>query len=263
MENRQNSLQVINQKRADRKKKRIKRFFVRFAVFLAVAGIITITILSLTVFFPVKSISVINPYPYSAEQVVEKSGIKKGENVFMSGNNAEKSIVTALPYISKIKITRKLSGNVVIDITSATAVLAYKTEKGYYICDKNSKLLEIKNSEPGDVITVVGGKFKNAKVGYNLEFLNSEISQNIDLIMKSVENKEYKISSIDITNTAKINFEIKDRFIVTLGSGVNIENKLLHLDEMIKGIDKSATGYIDLSYWSEEKPRTIFRQSPI
>lgn len=263
MDDRTARLNLIKKKREERKKKRLKIFLKRLFIFLLVVGVITLAVLSLTVLFPITTIIVRNPEPYTAEQIVEKSEIEKGKNLFMSGRNAKDNIVTSLPYVSEIEITRKVPSTIIITATKAEPFVCFETEKGYLVCDKNYKLLEIKTELYESIVAIKGCKFKNYKIGFEVEFENTDAAKNAQNILKILEDKEYKILKLDITDLANITFEIDNRFIVKLGSAANMENKLSHLDEMIKNIDDGLKGNIDLSYWTEQDPRGIFKQATI
>ena len=89
---------AIQNKRKAAKLRRRKILFKRLLIFVCVLAVITVAILSLTVFFPVEKITVdAQNSKYTSEQIIEASGIKKGENLWMTGLNAEENIPKNLP----------------------------------------------------------------------------------------------------------------------------------------------------------------------
>ncbi len=263
MEDRTIRQSQINKKREERRKKRAKQTLKRILLFFLVLAVLTLLVLSLTVFFPIKTIVVRSPEPYTAEQIVEKSGIEKGKNIFLSGREAKEKITTELPFISDIEIKRKLPATIIIIGKKAVPFMCFETEKGYFVCDKNYKLLEVTSAPPENVASVKGCKFKNSKLGQSVVFDDGEMANSAQEILNILKEKDYAVSRLDVTDLANITFEIKDRFIVKLGSAANIENKLIHLDEIVKNINEGLTGSIDLSYWTDEDPRGIFKQGSI
>lgn len=263
MDERARKIKEINKKRNERKRRKRKKLLARLFVFFIIVCIITLTVLSLTVFFPITKIVVRNPEPYSAEQIIKASGIIKGQNLILAGKNAEASIVTSLPYISEIDISRKLPGTIYVTAKKAEIAACYKTDKGYLYCDKNTKLLEIKETEAEDIITVVGCKFKNPKVGNLLEFANEDAKNNANLLLNTVKDKDYKVSLINVSDGVNLSFKIENKYLVELGSASQLDSKFAHLDEMLKNVNKDVSGIIDLSVWTSEEPRGIFKQGVI
>ena len=110
----------IANKRKAAKKKRKKSFLKKLCVFFLIVAIIVMVVLSLTIFFPVKSIVVRGNTLYSKEEIIKASGIEKNKNLWLTGSDAEENIPVKLPSISNAKISRKLPGNIIIEVTEAS-----------------------------------------------------------------------------------------------------------------------------------------------
>lgn len=263
MDDRSRRLEEIKRKRNIRKRNKAKKIFIRLLICLVIISVFALTILSLTVFFPIKNIVVKNPEPYSAEQIVSASGINKGENLFMSGRKAEENITVKLPYVSKIDISRKLPSKIIINVTKASPAVTFEKDNKFYLCDTNNKLLEICNEAPEGVTVVSGCDFKNPKVGYNINIINKDGEKNVKIIFEALKNKNHSIEKIDVSNLVSLTFIIDGKYKVNLGSASNIENKISHLEEMLKNISEDVEGEINLSLWTEKDPRGIFKQGSI
>ena len=70
-----------NQKPTKRRKRRVHWGRVALAIFVP-AVVIALAVLSLTVFFPIQDIKVKENTVYSAAQIRQESGVKKGDNLF-------------------------------------------------------------------------------------------------------------------------------------------------------------------------------------
>ncbi len=253
----------IKRKREERKKARRRKAIKRLFAVFCILCVLVLCVLSLTIFFPVKSIVIRNPDPYTAEQVVEASGIEKGKNIFISPMGAKEKVTTELPYIKEVKIKRKLPGTVILEVEKGKPFMCFKQGNIYVLCDTDYKVLEKVKSQPKDVVGVTGCEIEKGDLGHIIQFKDADAKKNAQSILNILKEKSYAVSKLDISNLANITFEIKDRFIVKLGSAANLENKLLHLDEMINNINEDLTGRIDLSYWTAEDPRGIFKQETI
>ena len=82
-------------------KKRLKarRKFVLITSLVLILGI-TLTVLSYTVFFPIKKIEIIGNEKYKTEEIIKLLGVVKGDNLLLaSENRAEKLLKQELNYI--------------------------------------------------------------------------------------------------------------------------------------------------------------------
>ena len=77
-------------------------------------------------------------------------------------------------------------------------------------------------------------------------------------MISCLEKNKIKINSIDVTDKNNIKFRVDDRFDVILGSKANYENKIAQLESMIKNIEETRKGTINLSIWNENNRQTSF-----
>ena len=77
----------------------------------------------MSVFFRVAKIEVVGNSIYTAEEVVEASGIGTGDNLFFINRfSAASRIFSKLPYVDKAKVTRALPNRVTITIQESSAM---------------------------------------------------------------------------------------------------------------------------------------------
>lgn len=84
-----------------KKKKRKKRARVLFFSLLFILLMITLAILSMTVFFNAETIIVEGNNHYSAEEILERGGLKIGQNLFRLDKFKAIEQMQELPYIKK------------------------------------------------------------------------------------------------------------------------------------------------------------------
>lgn len=250
----------IMQKRAAGKKKRKAAAMRRGIIFASIMLVIVLIVLSLTVFFPISSIKVSGgDNRYSKEQIIEATGIKVGENIWMSGADAEEKLTQKLPYIYSADIERKFPSSVVIKIKMATPKTCYKDNKNLLLlCDSNNKVLEVLKKTPDNVPLILGMDIKNTKAGAVVQFNNEEKQKIVEQIRTAVENKSMSLNHVDISNTVDIKIKVLNRFTVKLGSVSSLEDKIEHLSKTIEKIEKNRKGTIDLSDFSDENRNGIF-----
>lgn len=251
----------IQRRRQQKKKKRRRVLFKRLCILLAVAAVITLAVLSLTVFFPVQNITVEGTSPYSAEEIVKASGIVKGQNLFLSGGTAERGITVTLPYISKVTVKRKFPSTIRLCVETASPAVCYQTESEFYLCDAAGKLLERKNEQPENVLLIIGSTVQEAEPGKTVSFEKEDAAELAERLCATLESQSVPVNMLDVTDPLDISLRVDSRFSVRFGSSANLTEKVSHLAEMIPTIDSSISGKIDLSYWTSDNPRGIFTQS--
>lgn len=248
----------IQKKRNAAKSKRRKRFLKRFLIFLCIVAVITLVILSLTVFFPIQKITVDSSLGiYTNEQIIEASGIKKGENLWMSGLNAEENIPTKLPFISKAEIDRKFPSSVIIKTELAKASYCFYIEKDYYICDSEYKVLEIKKEQNENTVLILGTGASKTKAGNKLLFSDIKKSELMEKLISLLKEKNINVNTIDITESMDMKVRVEGRFNVSLGSSAHFEAKVSHLAGMLQKVENDVKGSIDLSDYTPENGRGI------
>ena len=247
----------IAAKRKASKKRQRQKSAKRFLVLLIIVAIITLCVLSLTIFFPVKNITVKGDSPYTAEQIIKASCILKGKNTFVSGINAEEDICKTLPYIGSADISRNISGNIVINVKNAKPNYCYKTGNKFLLCDANDKVLEILSTQPEDTVTVLGATVKNTKAGSIVTFEDQEKKQLFLSVINALNNKKIKVNMVNVEQKVDIVLRVEGRFNVKIGSTAYLDAKINHLSGMIKQTEKDRVGTIDLSDYSPQKPTGI------
>ena len=184
--------------------------------------------------FRVRKFAVKGEIPYTAQQVIDASGIPLGKNLFTADyEGAKERISTELPYTADIKIAKKLPSTVVITASTAKKTYGVMMPGGTYaITDENLKVLEIGAELPPGTMMVEGysGSGVNA-LGRELPFGegtdDAEIKEALTAISQAV--KESEISGIDLINVANpesIYILYDGRIIIRLGNTSDILKKL-------------------------------------
>ncbi len=253
--------ETIKNRRLEQKRKERKAMLKRVFVLFLIAVVLTVSVLSVTVFFPVKAIVVEGKTKYTTKEIIAASGIKTGQNLWLCGGSANESITKKLPYISSVEIKRDFPSRIVLVVKSGEASICYKTGDDFLVCDDNNKLLQISKNKPDNILQVIGSGAKKTSVGEVLVFEKEEKNELIEKIKTVSKSKKLNLSMIDVSDGLDIFLNVDNgRISVEFGSSGNIECKISHLAEMLLKIDKNNKGTIDLSYWTVENPKGIFTQ---
>ena len=174
---------------------------------------------------------------YTAEEVVEASGIGTGDNLFFINRFAAASrIFSKLPYVDKAKVTRALPNRVTITIQESSAMAYVQADDGYWVVDQNCKLLKsVTESELTGLARVDGITPVEPKVGEVLNageadapkvtYLAAILGQLLTRDMAS------KVTVIDLSDASNPGFTYDGRFTVRLGANEKCRVQIWHAAE--------------------------------
>jgi len=232
------------------KKKIMRRRVILLSVFF---GVLLLCICLFTPLFGISEITVTQNVHLSQEEVIETSGIEKGENVFRFSTRRVKKKLSALPYVVDAKIHRKFPAKVVIELTEAKPDLIFDQTTEFVVATKEGRVLEVTD---------------------DVTHLTSPICYGIDLLEK-VPAKRFVAKDEVLLDTALLHiglfyetpfwhdideFYVGDpaNFIVVLKSGMKItfgtvENtesltrKIKMLTQILSQVTQTERSYLDLT----------------
>ena len=130
--------------RRDRRRRRRNRGRFGFLYKLLSILLITAAILAgCVVFFRVDEVLVTGQSQYTAEEIVAASGVERGDNLFLINKiQLVDRVLTRLPYVDELVISRKLPDTLVLSVTECVPVAVIEADGAWWIMDAKCKLLE-------------------------------------------------------------------------------------------------------------------------
>lgn len=238
---------------AKRRRNRIKRILagVMFFIFLAAVAVT----LCFTVFFKVADIKVEGETQYTAEEIIKSSGLTQGEPLFgFSADDVSDSVTKALPYIGTAVVERSVPDTVTITVTAAEPSCAMRTDSGYVLLDKNSKVLEQTDAVDESIPIIELSGVKNIDVGTQIVLEDSQVMSGFSVIVSSAEKANLNVTFYDLSDSSNIKIVCENgETVLKLGSvsSETIDRKLLLASEAIKREKEngnSIKGTFDLTY---------------
>ena len=101
------------------------------------------------------------------------------------------------------------------------------------------------------------------KVGADVHYKDNKSGKLIENIKELADKYNMKLDRIDIADELDIKIKTDGRFVVEFGTSNSLENKFAHLEGMIKNIDKSKTGTVNLSMWSATNTEGSFVEGAV
>lgn len=127
------------QKRHRRRRGRFG-FLYKLLSFLVILAAIVV---GCVVFFRVNQVTVEGNSRYSAQEIIDASGVELGENLLLiSKPQTSGNITRKLPYVQNVAVIRRPPDGLVLRITESTAAAAVQVEDAWWLMDARGKLLD-------------------------------------------------------------------------------------------------------------------------
>lgn len=248
-------------KRKRRRKLRVGRLI---GTILFVVVCVTI-IACVTVFFKVNSVTVEGKTRYSDSRIISASGIAVGDSLLLTGNKAENSIITNLPYIGKVTISKTLPDRIILKVSECKANCAFAVDGGYLLAN-DDKVLEKTDKLP-DGITLITAEIKSYNPGEKIQLTNKS-EKIIGQILDAAENAKIKnITAVNVNNTSDISICYANRMILKLGTIESLQKKMANGAAIINTEEKKygndVEGYINLQYLGSGSNDSYFTRRSI
>lgn len=228
---------------------------------LIMGGIVAAVVLSMVIFFRVRSIEVVGNSYYTPEEIVAVAGVAEGDNLLtVSRGSVAGNIMRWRPYIKSVRVTRKLPDTLVVTVTESEATYAVADTAGdWYLITSNGKATEkidegkakahiliqeltIETPTIGQLVTVYGQEGEEFSTQGRFDALTRLLTEleNADLVKQ--------ISAVSVPSSYHLTVFYGDRFVVDLGNTDSLDYKLEYLKTVVSMQKEYATGTIDLSF---------------
>ena len=247
-----------NKKRLNRRRSSVARIALVSVVLVAAA---VATVLSLTVFFKIKSIDVYGESSYSSRQIISAAAVELETNLIrLNSEKVSQRIETKLPYIEEAKIRKRLPTTLEILVTKAQVAGYIETENGNYAVSDKGKILEKLAVVPEGMTTIAGVKLKDPKIS---EFISEDetVFKNITVIYSALGSTFSKnVTAVDVSDRINISFVYRDRITVKLGTETDLKEKLKFVSRILSDPEKINDDDIGVIHASNAKKISFLRK---
>ena len=222
------------QRRA-RKHRTMTPFLIVASVFVFAAAVY----LCLTMLFNVDRIVIEGNTLYPERDLIETSGIEKGENLFeVDTAYAETKLYSVYSYIEEVEVKRSFPNAVTVVITEAEPFSVIEEADGYTLVSTRGKVLERGLEEVPDGMLSVRGLSTVTSTEDDVKRM--ELMKKIVNAMKKLEMEDYVF--LDLSDTLEISMIYDNRVKVVLGNELELEYKLQFANKVITE-DLAKVGY--------------------
>lgn len=216
------------QKKKRKASKLVKKIISIICIIIAI--LVILVVLSLTVFFKIEKINIVDNKQYTVNQIEAVLPIEKQKNLFLiDTKGATKKLEEKLPYIYDVKITRKLPSTVNVKITETPQVYSVTNkDKTYTLLDDNFKVLE-SNAEkkPKNCIEIKELGLTSTVIGQTATVDKEKKLNNLNEIIRVIKELKLGETTAIYSKDVNNNFIVYDnRITIKLGTVENIDAKV-------------------------------------
>ena len=246
----------LRRKQVDRKTLAMLR-----AAMVVAGGMIVVLGLLLIILpaFRVKKIIVEGNSLYSAEQIIESSGIEVGEELLaLDIDEVIDNILNDCPYVDSISVSNESITSIRITVKEKGNIMYTAFNDKYVAFDSNFHVLAESQSEDvfDSFIKVDMPQIAALSVGGEMHFANADTDMSYvgELLGKlDEEGILSKVTSIDFSKKFQVSYVTDGTCRVHLGRVGELDTKLMLVDQILKNKDdNSVYAVVDVS--STEKP---------
>ncbi len=247
-----------NTKRKNNKKRRKMKPIFYVCIVLLLLGFVFA--LMLTVLFNVDNFVFNGSSIYSREQILEISGVEKGDNLLtLSTKKIENKIEDSLPYIKDVKIVRKFPSEMVFVIEAAEESFIIKSDNAECIVDSDFKVLAVNPNVETELTVVRGINVDNAVEGKQLEFETEDNKNSLNLLIDMFQSRNIDVTYYNVEDHLNLCAVIEDRIFVELGSAANLDRKFDLMQQAIEKEPPDVQMELSLKNWSIDDPKCVRR----
>lgn len=234
-----------------RKKHKRKPSKLAYALMLIMVAMCAAVVLA-AVFLNVEEIKISGSSKYNAQQIIDASGVKKGDNLLrINKTSVSNKICAKLPFVESINIKLMLPSTIVITVNAGNPAYMIKYANGYIYAARNFKVLEVSSDANKDkgLVTVNGAQVKKAEPGSVLVFADRSQQGEIEQLIAALNSaKLNKVTGVDISNSYELAAQYDNRIKIIIGTSIDSKDKLAAASSIINSkLQASDKGTLDVS----------------
>lgn len=230
---------------------------------LSVALTAVVIVVALTLFFKVDQVIVSGSSRYPREEIIALSEVQSGDNlILLNKYSIAQRIYTGCPYITNVRINRKLPDTLSIEVTETEAVLALENGGAWWLLSKDGKVLDTTDAESAQGYLLLRGITpQGVTVGQKLMLSEDEAltgERLFELINALAERGMLaQTEAVDVSDDSVLHIAYDGRFDVELAYDADFAFKLECLQAVIRELEPNETGTLRMTMEDENEVRLI------
>jgi len=226
---------------------------------LALLVIVAVFILCVAIFFKVNEVRVQGNSLYSAQEVIDASGIQKGDNLMtLSKPVIAGKIMAALPYVEEVRIGRILPDKITLTVKESDAAFAVTDSAGgAWLMNSSGKILEQAPKSAATYPKITGVTAESPEVGKQIVCKQAENLNAALQVLSALEPTGFiaQVAEVNVEKTYDIVVWYQDKYEIRLGGTDELDYKIQYLTAVLGKMENYQTGVIDLTFEEEKVAR--------
>lgn len=245
-------------KQRSRTKKRVSpETWKRLAI---MAGVVAALVLSMVIFFRVRHLEVRGSDFYTAQEIIDASGVAEGDNLLtVARGQVAGNIMARLEYVRSVQVARQLPDTLILTVTEYEATFAVQdAAEDWYLVTAGGKVVERIGAQAAEGhIKIADFAIVAPELGETMQLADGEgRPQNVQTrrdallkLLQEIEDAELirEVTSVSAASTQRLCLTYDGRFTVELGGTGELAYKLELLKYVMAEQKDSASGTIDLT----------------
>lgn len=246
-----------------RKRRRRRRGGGKAARVLSVLLAAVVIVAALTLFFKVEEIEVTGCRRYTPEEVAVVTQVEKGDNlILLDRYRVKQRIFEELPYVSEVRVGRRLPDTLVVEITETEAAAAMESGGAWFLIARSGKVLEaVEEPQAAEYLLLQNISAEMPAVGGWLTLTEQSplTSERLTELMEEMDKRGMltRADSIDIGGAEKLVIAYDGRFQVEMSYEADFSYKLDGLRKVVEELQPNETGIIRMNMQADNEVRFI------
>lgn len=202
------------------------------------------------VIFRVKEVAVMGCETLEAKAVVDLSGLKYGENIFLLDKQAIMDALSTEPRIKPVGVEVKYPSRVIITVEERMPAAYIEKNGALVVIDNEGWIIDVKTQPVGTERPLVYGLQADAfEVGKPLSSGDMFRVEAMTRVIKAAEDGKIILNSVDVTLAADIVVMLANGLTVELGDDTQLDEKMALVNASVKEIENlgKQSGILDVS----------------
>lgn len=229
---------------------------------LIMLALVAAIVLGVAIFFQVNDVQVQGNRIYSAEQVIEASGLESGDNLLMVNRASVVGNVQAqLPYVQKVSVGRVLPDTVVIRVQESEIAGIVEADVGskWYVNTEGRILGSSLDGFQGQIIELTGFTVTAPAAGQQA-VASVEMEENMKAALQVLAEMEgsgliEQVTGINVEKSYDIHLYCGEQYDILLGGTDQLDYKVWYLQGVLEQLQPYQAGIIDLTFDQEGAAR--------
>lgn len=233
--------------------KRLRRRKRKFNIYALVVILLVVTAgitISYTFLFNINEIKVSGESDmYSAEEIVEASGIREGDNLLrLDPSKSEQAILDKLLFVESAEVEREFPSSLEIKVTKCEPAYNISYDGGTLLVSKKGKILADNGFVTDGLPIIYGYEPAVTAAGKPVESSNQHKNDAFNALMSAFEkDTENPVSYVDMNDEFSINVTYRNGIIFRMGNWNDADYKLKLAEEVMNEDSvKGKKGYLTM-----------------